>query len=90
MNATATRQAVLCPVVEDKKGLSENDHRCHIPETRYYFIFSFLGTPCHHDGKCQACKILPGKAQEEINRYEDRAAAHRRRNGSKWLEERHV
>ena len=87
MNATATQQAVSCPVVESKKGLSMTDRLCHIPGTRHFFIASFPETPCHRNGECQACETLSEKAQEEIGRNENAAAARRRRNGSKWLQE---
>ena len=82
-----TIQAIPCPLLVDKKKLSEEDRLCHIPRTRLQYLDRFPGTPCHTDGACQVCSACPQEVAREREFLEEEVAKTRRRHGIKWSEE---
>lgn len=63
----------LCPLVADKKGLTDTDRECHVPRTQARFERTFPDTPCYgttSDPSCQPCQNFPWYAAHEVCRVQ--------------------
>ncbi len=62
-----TRSYILiCPVLNNRHGLRDEDRLCHIPSTRGIYLSEQPNGQCHDGHKCLVCASFSKKTEQEV------------------------